>query len=78
MIASAISGTIGLLGDEYSGYFPVGETVRLGQLLARAETDARFTDLLKQQCATRRPLFEPAREQQSWAAVLKEIQSNEY
>src|SRR6266478_4412389 len=42
VLASRIPGSVGLLGVDYPGYFPVGETAALMVLLTRAETDARF------------------------------------
>lgn len=42
ILASNIPGSIGLLGADYPGYFPVADTLALKQLLHRAETDGRF------------------------------------
>lgn len=42
IIASRISGSIGLLGETYPGYFPVQDTTALAHLLHRAETDTAF------------------------------------
>lgn len=42
VLASYIPGSIGLLGADYPGYFPVADTLALKQLLQRAETDERF------------------------------------
>src|SRR5262249_5470478 len=64
--SSHIDGSIGLLGKDYPGYFRVGDTQALTNLLWRAETDTGFYDILRDRCARLRPLFEPAREKQSW------------
>src|SRR5262249_44099359 len=37
VISSHIAGSIGLLGEDYPGYFPVGDTQALADLLWRAE-----------------------------------------
>lgn len=73
VVSSHISGSIGLLGDDYPGYFPFGDTHALTDLLGRAETDAAFYNLLCDRCARRQPLFEPARERQSWQELLREL-----
>jgi glycosyltransferase involved in cell wall biosynthesis len=76
VVSSRIAGSLGLLGADYAGYFPVGDTQALADLLLRAETDAGFYDTLSAQCAQRRPLFEPARERQSWQELLRELFPN--
>jgi putative glycosyltransferase (TIGR04348 family) len=76
VVASRIAGSLGLLGADYAGYFPVGDTQALSDLLHRAETDTDFYDTLCAQCAQRRPLFEPARERQSWQELLRELFPN--
>jgi putative glycosyltransferase (TIGR04348 family) len=76
VVSSRIAGSLGLLGTDYAGYFPVGDTRALADLLLRAETDTDFYDTLCAQCAQRRPLFEPARERQSWKELLHELFPN--
>ena len=73
ILASTIAGSIGLLGGDYPGYFPVGDTAALTALLHRAETDVAFLDTLRRHCATRAPLFAPARERDAWQALLHEV-----
>jgi putative glycosyltransferase (TIGR04348 family) len=73
VISSHIAGSIGLLGEDYPGYFPVGDTQALANLLWRAETDTDFYNALRDSCARLRPLFDPAREKQSWEELLREL-----
>jgi glycosyltransferase involved in cell wall biosynthesis len=73
VLASRIDGSVGLLGRDYPGYFPVGDTRALADLLWRAETDADFYNILCDHCRRRRPLFEPKRERQSWHDLLAEL-----
>jgi dimethylhistidine N-methyltransferase len=73
VISTHIAGSIGLLGEDYPGYFPVGDTQALAHLLSRAETDTEFYDTLRDHCVQLRPLFDPAREKQSWEELLKEL-----
>jgi putative glycosyltransferase (TIGR04348 family) len=62
VIASRISGNVGMLGADYSGYFPLGDAAALAQLIARARDDANFLQLLHSQCQARAYLFEPSEE----------------
>jgi putative glycosyltransferase (TIGR04348 family) len=62
VIASDISGNIGMLGADYAGIYPCGDERALAGLLHRAETSPEFYDLLKAQCARRKPLVEPEQE----------------
>jgi glycosyltransferase involved in cell wall biosynthesis len=73
VISSHIAGSIGLLGEDYPGYFPVGDTQALADLLWRAETDTEFYNTLHDCCARLRSLFDPAREKQSWEDLLREL-----
>jgi putative glycosyltransferase (TIGR04348 family) len=73
ILASRIDGSVGLLGRDYPGYFPVGDTDALAALLHRVETDGAFMDELRRYCAARAPLFTPAREQQAWHDALHEL-----
>ena len=73
VISSEISGSIGLLGPGYPGYFPVGDTGALAGLLLRAETETAFYERLGQACRERAVLVEPARERRAWRDLLAEL-----
>jgi putative glycosyltransferase (TIGR04348 family) len=73
VVATRVSGCLGMLGDEYPGLFAVGDTQALAGLLRRAETDPGFYDSLRTACARRRPLFEPAAELAAWRDLLREV-----
>jgi putative glycosyltransferase (TIGR04348 family) len=73
VIASRIAGNIGMLGEEYPGYYPVGDEKALARLLERTETDAAFHELLKARCAARRPLTAPEREREALGGLLEEV-----
>ena len=75
VIASRIPGTVGILGADYPGYFTVGNTRELQQLLIRAETESDFLSLLKSKGDELINLFEPAREQKAWADLIEETAS---
>ena len=73
VIASRISGNIGLLGDEYPGYFDAGDTEELATLLDRAERDAVFLGDLSSRSVALATQFDPIREVEAWADLLGEI-----
>jgi putative glycosyltransferase (TIGR04348 family) len=73
VLASRIDGSVGLLGRDYPGYFPVGDTAALAQLLYRLETNPDFLARLRRATARRALLFRPAREKAAWQALIREI-----
>ncbi len=73
VVASRIAGSIGLLGEDYPGYFPVGDTQSLSSMLLRAENDSGFYNSLHTHCQRLKPLFAPSAERQSWADLLSEF-----
>jgi putative glycosyltransferase (TIGR04348 family) len=73
VLASRISGNVGLLGDDYSGYFPLGDAKALAELLSRCRDDVAFVKQLSRQCAARSRLFEPMAERDALRAVVEEI-----
>jgi putative glycosyltransferase (TIGR04348 family) len=62
VLASCIPGNIGMLGEDYAGYFAPGDAAALARLVERSVLDARFHTSLRRQCAARARLFAPAAE----------------
>jgi len=73
VISSLIPGSVGILGKDYPGYFPVGNTAAVRELLRRAESDDGFYRDLQQWIARLQPLVSPARERETWRALLNEF-----
>jgi glycosyltransferase involved in cell wall biosynthesis len=73
IVASAIEGLIGTLGEDYPGLFPAGDTRMLTNLIRSAEEDDSFYELLRRRCADLRPLVEPSEERAAWAKLLADI-----
>jgi putative glycosyltransferase (TIGR04348 family) len=73
VLASRIDGSVGLLGRDYPGYFPVGDTDALARLLRRIETSAEFLARLHRALARRAHLFRTAREKTAWKKLIGEI-----
>jgi putative glycosyltransferase (TIGR04348 family) len=75
VLASRIDGSVGLLGPDYPGYFPVGDTRALARLLQRIETNPQFLLRLHRAIERRAHLFRPAREKAAWKKLIGEIAS---
>ena len=73
VLASRMDGNVGLLGADYRGYFPIGDTEALARLLLRIESDRDFVATLHRAIARRAPLFKPDREVASWRRLLAEL-----
>jgi glycosyltransferase involved in cell wall biosynthesis len=73
VIATRIGGLIGTLGEDYPGYFAVGDTRGLAALLRRAETDGDYYAQLAAHCARAAPLVAPERERDAWRQLLAEL-----
>jgi putative glycosyltransferase (TIGR04348 family) len=73
VLASHMDGNVGLLGSDYPGYFPVGDTQALACLLGRLEQEPSFAAHLAKAIARRAPLFRPARERAAWRRLLAEV-----
>jgi len=73
VIASDIPGNRGLLGDDYLGYYPVGNETALANVLSRAETMPDFYSALKKQIEIRKDLVSPNREMQSIQELMNSL-----
>ncbi|MED5620307.1 selenoneine biosynthesis selenosugar synthase SenB [Ideonella sp. BN130291] len=69
VLASRIDGNLGLLGEDYEGYFPVGDAAALAALMRRFAHDSAFAARLAAQCAALAPQFAPAAE----AAAVRQL-----
>jgi putative glycosyltransferase (TIGR04348 family) len=77
VVASRIPGSIGLLGADYPGLYPAGDTAALRDLLLRAESDAHFYRDLRSRCAALAKQFHPSREQSAWRSLIHRAQNRE-
>ena len=72
VIASRISGNVGMLGKDYGGYYPAGNAKALARLLRRLETDPDLLPMLRRQCAVRRKLISRSGERLALRRLLRE------
>jgi putative glycosyltransferase (TIGR04348 family) len=73
ILASRIDGNVGLLGRDYGGYFPAGDTKALARLLRRLEGEPAFVAQLGKALCARAPLFRLSREVAAWRSLLADI-----
>lgn len=71
VLASRVSGNVGMLGRDYPGYFPLFDEQALARLINRARTDASFYKRLKRALLRRRALFAPGAEKSALRASLR-------
>ena len=74
VVASAIPGLQGTLGEDYPGLFTPGDDSHLAAMLWRAESDPVFYQSLVERCRKLRSLTDPGRESDAWAGLLAEIE----
>jgi putative glycosyltransferase (TIGR04348 family) len=82
VLASRVPGNVGMLGEDYAGYFPHGDAAALAGLLAACrqgqavENPAdRLLERLGAQCALRAPLFDAGAERTALLNLLQELET---
>jgi putative glycosyltransferase (TIGR04348 family) len=73
VIASRVSGNLGMLGGRYPGYYPLGDAAALARLIGRAASERGFVGKLHAALRKRRHLFAPASERRALAVVVEEV-----
>jgi glycosyltransferase involved in cell wall biosynthesis len=73
VIATRVEGITGLVGDNYGGLFPAGDTAALAALLSRAESEQGFLEELSRSCREIAPVFEPVKELAAWGELVAEL-----
>jgi len=73
VIASRVSGNIGMLGRGYPGYFRLADERSLARRMRRAALDPVYYARLERLTAARRPLFRPAAEREGLRRLFAEF-----
>jgi glycosyltransferase involved in cell wall biosynthesis len=73
VLASRIPGNVGLLGEDYPGYFEVEDTAGLARLMRRMREDPEFPAALGAAVRARQPLFTPEAEREAWRTLLRSL-----
>ena len=75
VLSTWIAGSLGVLGSDYPGFYPVGDEEALADQLLRLEADPAFEAELRARVAALRPLVAPEREREAWRALLAELRA---
>jgi putative glycosyltransferase (TIGR04348 family) len=73
VLSTRIAGSVAVLGENYPGYFPVGDAGALAELLLRAEEDEAFHAALTARIDALKPLVSVHRERAAWRSLLAEL-----
>ncbi len=73
VLAARVDGNVGMLGEDYAGYFAWNDAPALADLLLRCRRDADFLRRLLAQCRLRAPLFDPASERAALERVVDDL-----
>ena len=73
VLATRISGNVGMLGSDYAGYCEPGDAEGLAALIERCRDQPAILEELCRQCATRAPLFEPKRERATLLTLIDDL-----
>ncbi|MDB4537865.1 glycosyltransferase [Akkermansiaceae bacterium] len=74
VLSSRIDGVVGLLGEDYPGCFPVGDTEALSEMIWKAESDEAFYLALDESCRKLAKQFAPETEREAWRELLDELE----
>lgn len=70
VLASRIEGNLGMLGDDYAGYFTPNSPTELANLIHRTVTDPAFLAQLQQQVKARQANFSTEQETAGWLTII--------
>ena len=73
VLASDIVGSIGLLGQDYAGYYPVEDSDALRELMLKAESEPEFLSALLKQAEPLKKDFTEDAEYCAWQALLDKL-----
>ncbi len=74
VLASHMPGNVGMLGEDYPGYFPVGDERELARLMVQAEHDPAFYAALRDHARQRRALMRPEQEASRLRQLVAEFE----
>lgn len=73
VLASRVEGNMGLLGEDYAGYFEAGDEAGLAGLIEQVRIDPAARNGLRRQVEERQGLFRREREVEAWRDLLGEV-----
>jgi putative glycosyltransferase (TIGR04348 family) len=72
VLASRVSGNVGMLGPKYPGYYPLYDHAALARLIERAMRDDRLYQKLVFEMQKRKALFAPAEERRALLGAVRQ------
>jgi putative glycosyltransferase (TIGR04348 family) len=75
VLASRVSGNVGMLGARYPGYFPLKDEAALGALMEKAILRKAFYARLQRSLRARRALFAPSAERAALLRCVREAEA---
>lgn len=73
VVASRIDGNVGLLGEEYPGYFEAEDDRELAETFRRIENEEGFYGELREHCLRLQERFDPDREREAFRELLDSL-----
>lgn len=73
VLASRVEGNVGMLGDDYAGYFSAESKQELADLMLRVIHDSDFLEKLREQVRVRAEKFLRENEKQDWIKTIQKI-----
>jgi len=73
VLASKVPGNVGMLGEDYPGYFKVGDERALAKLMQRCEREPMFYADLQNRCASLAGRFAPGAEAKALAKLVRDL-----
>lgn len=73
VVASRIPGNVGMLGEDYKGYFTSNDAESLAEVLLRCATDGGFYQVLVDQVNDRALWFDYAEESRRWLQLVNKM-----
>ncbi|MBP82710.1 MAG: TIGR04348 family glycosyltransferase [Verrucomicrobiales bacterium] len=73
VLSTKMDGSVGMLGEDYPGYFPVGDSDALTELLIRCESDLDFLNELTAAATELAPHYTPEKERKALANLLTRV-----
>lgn len=73
VLASRVEGNVGMLGEDYAGYFSVDSERELADLMYKVLHDESFLSLLREQVRMRSKVFLRENEMRDWLEVIEKI-----
>jgi putative glycosyltransferase (TIGR04348 family) len=74
VLASRVDGNVGMLGENYEGYFRHGDAAQLVSMLQECRS-GQLLERLRAQCASRVSLFDPQTEREALLELVRDLQA---